>query len=233
MFDGFAEVASGENFRPTGTERLRHRLHRKGKYMLERWGAPGCVGCGRCIHACLVDIASPVYAWNRLAKEAAGMVTLSRRLKRGLFVPRFAVVETKEEMTASEVLLGCAARGRSSPGHAPGQFIQLSIFGTGRADLRRFVPYAGPFLRAGGPGRGSVTDAITGWRPATSSASAAPSATASPSRSLRDGPSVRGGRPRVLPFALDSPVRNGQAGGVRVAHAALRLRGAGRAALPR
>jgi len=70
MFDGFAGVASGENFRPTGTERLRHRLHRKGKYMLERWGALGCVGCGRCVHACLVDIASPVYAWNRLAREA-------------------------------------------------------------------------------------------------------------------------------------------------------------------
>lgn len=70
MFDGFAEVATGENFRPTGTERLRHRLHRKGKYMLERWGQLGCVGCGRCIHACLVDIASPVYAWNRLAREA-------------------------------------------------------------------------------------------------------------------------------------------------------------------
>lgn len=70
MFDSFAEVATGENFRPTGIERLRHRLHRKGKYMLERWGQLGCVGCGRCIHACLVDIASPVYAWNRLAKEA-------------------------------------------------------------------------------------------------------------------------------------------------------------------
>ena len=70
MFDGFAEVATGENFRPTGTDRLRHRLHRKGKYMLERWGSLGCVGCGRCIHACLVDIASPVYAWNRLAQEA-------------------------------------------------------------------------------------------------------------------------------------------------------------------
>jgi ferredoxin len=71
MFNGFAEVASGENFRPTGTERLRHRLYRKGKYMLERWGQLGCVGCGRCVHACLVDIASPVYAYNRLAKETS------------------------------------------------------------------------------------------------------------------------------------------------------------------
>jgi ferredoxin len=70
MFAGFARIASGEEFRPGGTERLRHRLYRKGKYMLERWGESGCVGCGRCIHACLVDIASPVYAYNRLAKEA-------------------------------------------------------------------------------------------------------------------------------------------------------------------
>jgi formate hydrogenlyase subunit 6/NADH:ubiquinone oxidoreductase subunit I len=69
MFSAFDKVASGENFRPTGTDRLRHRLYRKGKYMLERWGELGCVGCGRCVHACLVDIASPVYAYNRLARE--------------------------------------------------------------------------------------------------------------------------------------------------------------------
>ena len=69
MFDAFDKMASGENFRPTGTDRLRHRLHRKGKYMLERWGELGCVGCGWCVHACLVDIASPVYAYNRLARE--------------------------------------------------------------------------------------------------------------------------------------------------------------------
>lgn len=69
MFEAFAKVASGENFRPNGTARLRHRLYRKGNYMLERYGELGCVGCGRCIHACLVDIASPVYIYNRLAKE--------------------------------------------------------------------------------------------------------------------------------------------------------------------
>lgn len=70
MLQGFARVATGEDFRPTGPARLRHRLYRKGKYMLERWGELGCVGCGRCVQACLVDIASPVAAYNRLAKEA-------------------------------------------------------------------------------------------------------------------------------------------------------------------
>jgi len=33
------------------------------------WGVLGCVGCGQCVHACLVNIASPVNAYNRLAKE--------------------------------------------------------------------------------------------------------------------------------------------------------------------
>ena len=66
MLVDFAKVATGENFRESGTARLRHRLHRKGKYMLERYGTLGCVGCGRCISACLADIASPVDVYNTL-----------------------------------------------------------------------------------------------------------------------------------------------------------------------
>lgn len=66
MLVDFARVATGENFRGTGTDRLRHRLRRKGKYLLERYGKLGCVGCGRCVSACLPDIASPVDAYNTL-----------------------------------------------------------------------------------------------------------------------------------------------------------------------
>ncbi len=66
MLQDFAKVATGENFRRDRTSRLRHRLFRKGKYMLERYGKLGCVGCGRCIGACLAEIASPVEAYNRL-----------------------------------------------------------------------------------------------------------------------------------------------------------------------
>jgi ferredoxin len=66
MLVNFAKVATGENFREDGTARLRHRLHRKGKYMLERYGVLGCVGCGRCVSACLPDIASPVEVYNTM-----------------------------------------------------------------------------------------------------------------------------------------------------------------------
>ncbi|MBA7594496.1 Anaerobic sulfite reductase subunit A [subsurface metagenome] len=66
MLQGFAKVATGENFREDCTSRLRHRYFRKGNYMLKRYGKLGCVGCGRCIGACLAEIANPVEAYNRL-----------------------------------------------------------------------------------------------------------------------------------------------------------------------
>jgi len=58
MLEAFARVAGGENFRPQPADRLRHRIFRKGKYLKEKYGRPGCVGCGRCDRVCLVKISS-------------------------------------------------------------------------------------------------------------------------------------------------------------------------------
>jgi ferredoxin len=65
MLRDFARVASGENFREHRSARLRHRFYRKGKYLLEDYGRVGCVGCGRCVRACLVKI-DPVEVFNAL-----------------------------------------------------------------------------------------------------------------------------------------------------------------------
>jgi ferredoxin len=70
QLDEFARVGSGENFRKTRAQRLRHRFMRKGKYMSDKFGRTGCVGCGRCARACLVDI-TPVGVWNALHKAHA------------------------------------------------------------------------------------------------------------------------------------------------------------------
>ncbi len=70
QLDEFARVATGESFRKTRASRLRHRFMRKGKYMSDAHGRLGCVGCGRCARACLVDI-SPVGVWNTLHKALA------------------------------------------------------------------------------------------------------------------------------------------------------------------
>jgi sulfhydrogenase subunit beta (sulfur reductase) len=68
MLHEFALVASGENFRPGRDQRVRHRIYRKFKYQMQKYGEPYCVGCGRCSRSCLVDI-RPDVVLNRLFDE--------------------------------------------------------------------------------------------------------------------------------------------------------------------
>jgi sulfhydrogenase subunit beta (sulfur reductase) len=49
-------TAGGHNPRPTKGARLRNRFFCKFYYMLKDYGANGCVGCGRCIESCPVNI---------------------------------------------------------------------------------------------------------------------------------------------------------------------------------
>ncbi len=64
----FTQVAGGEVFREERSARLRHRFFRKGKWIMERYGRLGCVGCGRCDRNCLVKINS-VETYTQLAGE--------------------------------------------------------------------------------------------------------------------------------------------------------------------
>jgi formate hydrogenlyase subunit 6/NADH:ubiquinone oxidoreductase subunit I len=68
QLDEFATVAGGHNFRKNCALRQRHRFMRKGKYILEAHNYLGCVGCGRCARACLVDI-TPVGVFNELYRQ--------------------------------------------------------------------------------------------------------------------------------------------------------------------
>jgi formate hydrogenlyase subunit 6/NADH:ubiquinone oxidoreductase subunit I len=68
QLDEFATVAGGHNFRKSKALRQRHRFMRKGKYILEAHRRLGCVGCGRCARACLVDI-TPVSVFNELYRQ--------------------------------------------------------------------------------------------------------------------------------------------------------------------
>lgn len=65
----FASVAGGHNFRGQREERYRHRFYRKGKYLPERYGFAGCVGCGRCVGACVSGVANPVEVYNSLLED--------------------------------------------------------------------------------------------------------------------------------------------------------------------
>lgn len=67
MLSPFAEVSSGENFRAKPRDRLKHRIGRKFNYLMAKHGQAVCVGCGRCVRACLADI-SP----KTIAEEITG-----------------------------------------------------------------------------------------------------------------------------------------------------------------
>ncbi|MDR4506978.1 MAG: 4Fe-4S dicluster domain-containing protein [Candidatus Brocadiaceae bacterium] len=52
----FAVVATGENFRPTRGQRLKHRFNRKFNFLMTKYNTSFCTGCGRCSRTCPVKI---------------------------------------------------------------------------------------------------------------------------------------------------------------------------------
>jgi len=73
MRTDFAAIAGNLNFRKAKADRYRHRYYRKGKYVPSKIGGEiACVGCGRCITACVAKIANPVEVFNRLAEDNNG-----------------------------------------------------------------------------------------------------------------------------------------------------------------
>lgn len=56
MFKEYTLHASGHNPRPSRRERIRNRINHKYSYYVDKFGVIACVGCGRCINLCPVNI---------------------------------------------------------------------------------------------------------------------------------------------------------------------------------
>ncbi len=56
QYPAFTLEASGHNPRPTPRERLRHRMLHKFSYFPKDFGKHACVGCGRCVEHCPVNL---------------------------------------------------------------------------------------------------------------------------------------------------------------------------------
>lgn len=78
--EGYSGVAGGENFREKRADRLKLWYTHKLQAYISKYGKPACVGCGRCISNCPVDINVKTVAksldgeqmdsfWNRLYQE--------------------------------------------------------------------------------------------------------------------------------------------------------------------
>jgi len=166
MLTDFAKVATGENFRHDKTSRFRHRIFRKGKYILEKYGKVGCVGCGRCATACLAEIASPLEAFNAIAdstriKEAAIRIVKEAKVETELYTPRPAELIKVDELTPKEKVFEFRFKDGKELGQRPGQFVEVSIMGTGEAPISvSSSPTRGKTFQLAVRNVGDVTNAL-------------------------------------------------------------------------
>ena len=140
MLVDFAKVATGENFRHDKTSRFRHRIFRKGKYVIERYGKVGCVGCGRCASACLAEIASPLESFNAIeeshrTKQAALRMLRDTMPADELYTPRPAELVRIDKLGPKEKVFEFKFRDGKELGQRPGQFVEVSVFGIGEAPI--------------------------------------------------------------------------------------------------
>ncbi len=56
QFSCFTLQGSGHNPRPSGKERMRQRIMHKFNYFVKNHGDSFCVGCGRCVKECPVNL---------------------------------------------------------------------------------------------------------------------------------------------------------------------------------
>ena len=146
----FTEVGSGEVFREDIVDRYRHRFHRKGKYLPDRLGFVACVGCGRCASQCVPDIADPVILFNKLYEAAPQPIVESGNDPHSvktelaeipedefhpLHRPMAATLKRVEKLTENETLFEIELDSLLPLGHRPGQFVEVSIMGTGEAPI--------------------------------------------------------------------------------------------------
>ncbi len=132
MLRSFAEVAGGENFRKEVENRVKHRINRKFNFLMKKHGQSVCVGCGRCVRACLADI-SPVTIVEELTKTSR--VLKMEEINNNLYLPEKVTIKKVENFTENEKFFEVEFDSGRSLGHDPGQFVQLSILGIGEAAI--------------------------------------------------------------------------------------------------
>jgi len=162
----FAKVATGENFRHDKASRFRHRIYRKGKYILEKFGMVGCVGCGRCSIACLAEIASPLEAFNAIAdsvkaKQQALHIFRDMEPVKKLYQPEMAELLEVTELDPQLKAFNFRFKDGRALGHRPGQFVEVSIAGIGEAPISvSSSPTRGNIFQLGIRNVGAVTNAV-------------------------------------------------------------------------
>lgn len=132
MLRSFAEVAGDENFREEVENRVKHRINRKFNFLMKKHNQSVCIGCGRCVRACLAEI-SPVTIVEELTKTSRALKLEERN--DALYLPEKVTITKVEQFTENEKFFEVEFNNGRSLDHDPGQFVQLSILGIGEAAI--------------------------------------------------------------------------------------------------
>ncbi|MEJ2200288.1 MAG: 4Fe-4S dicluster domain-containing protein [Desulfuromonadaceae bacterium] len=143
LTEDFAKISLGggaeENFRETRGERFRHRIMRKLSYLNEKLGGPACTGCGRCAASCTANIADPVDVVNSIMKDKAQEKCKCEfhhiAPEGNIFLPKECKIVRVKQVTATERHYTLRHADGSKIKFAPGQFLEMSLFGYGEIPL--------------------------------------------------------------------------------------------------
>jgi len=140
----FSRVALDHIFRPDRAARIKQRLFHKLAYYEQQFETIGCVGCGRCVAACIVKI-DPVEVVAALKEgPAAEPVKRFRSTRRGIcpsenpYEPLPAVLKAIKQQTADTTTYTFEfvdPQKREEYTYDPGTFNMVSVFGIGEAPI--------------------------------------------------------------------------------------------------
>jgi NAD(P)H-flavin reductase/formate hydrogenlyase subunit 6/NADH:ubiquinone oxidoreductase subunit I len=145
LFYEFSRVAMDHIFTPDRAARIKQRMYHKLAYYKQQFEAPGCVGCGRCVGACVVHI-DPVDVVARIQANP-NPVTPVKLYKppdkkvtpeTNPWAPQKAVIKAIEQQTADVKTYTFAfadPKVQANYTYDNGAFNLISIFGVGEAAI--------------------------------------------------------------------------------------------------
>jgi NAD(P)H-flavin reductase len=135
--------------------RVRYRIYDKFKYIEERYGMKGCIGCGRCINTCpaSINIADIINRLSREGGKACGcgderVTELYHGLDEykdnceSVYIPRMAVIKDiiEETRNIKRFVIQYEPQSLHESFEFSGQFFEITVFGEG--EIAVSIPFS-------------------------------------------------------------------------------------------
>lgn len=145
MFYEFSRVALDHIFMPDRTARLKQRMYHKLAYYKQQFGVNGCVGCGRCVTACIkhidpVDVVARIQSSPGPAKEVRLYKPPAKKVVPEInpWEPQKAVIKSIKQQTPdvrTYTFSFVDPKVQEAYTYDPGVFNLISVFGVGESAI--------------------------------------------------------------------------------------------------